>query len=348
MKTKRVLLHLTSLLFFGLLTIISLMLLAVHRENKKNGFTRFISKNLLTPARTLNLKKGVYYVAGYTKEHLYLGNELAPDRILCTNYSLSKSQYLKINFFDTTEYLKAVPRITIDSPNVYLIDANTPIILIGKLKSLNVHRLETLTHFAASIPVSPYSYVFKVYDSITKQNILAKCNIDQKYLDKTKKTIEKQNDGIFCLDGMLNYNPKTRHLAYVYYYRNEFIYLDTNLNIIFKGHTIDTTKIAKIKTALVKSTGVLTMETPPLFVNKLSYLSNDWIFINSSLKSDNELRSMFKNNSVIDVYALSNGLYKFSFYIPNIDNGKLKQFYVIDKTLITIYENCIKTFHLNL
>src|SRR5690606_29648613 len=99
--------------------------------------------------------------------------------------------------------------------------------------------------------------------------------------------LEKQIDGSFCVDGDLLYNPNTNSLVYVYRYRNQFMHLDTTLNTLFKGYTIDTISKVKIKVSEAKTANGIKfiLSSPPLIVNKKSYASGNYLFIHSNIKS---------------------------------------------------------------
>ena len=160
--------------------------------------------------------------------------------------------------------------------------------------------------------------------------------------------LTKQIDGLFCTDGILNYDPGTRQLVYTYYYRNEFILLDKNLNVIKTGHTMDTTSRAHIKVAKINSDKSVTLASPPEFVNLRSSLSGNWLFIQSPVKAINEQKDEFANNSAIDIYNVSDDKYHFSLYIPDLNHKKISAFQVHDKNLYVIQDKFLTIFRLNL
>jgi len=135
---------------------------------------------------------------------------------------------------------------------------------------------------------------------------------------------------------------------YIYFYRNQFICLDTNLNIIYTGRTIDTNSVAKIKLAEIKSENKKTFFTPPKVINKFNCVAGESIFINSTLNANNEDNSFFRTHSAIDVYSLKTGRYCYSFYLPEIEGKKIQSFRVIDKTLIAIQGRYLVTYTLDL
>ena len=160
--------------------------------------------------------------------------------------------------------------------------------------------------------------------------------------------LTKQIDGLFCTDGTLNYDPGTQQLIYTYYYRNEYILLDKDLNIVTRGHTIDTTSTAHIKVAKINSDKSVTLASPPEFVNLRSSLSGNWLFIQSPVKAINDLENEFAKNSTIDIYSVGDDKYRYSIYIPDINRKKISAFEVHGKNLYVIQDKFLTIFQLNL
>src|SRR5205814_1160866 len=111
--------------------------------------------------------------------------------------------------------------------------------------------------------------------------------------------------------------------------------------------TIDTTSHARIKVSQIESKNMDTLSAPPVTVNKGGCVSGDYIFINSGLLSNNEEKKGFDRCSVIDVYNLKNGEYRFSFYLPDYDKKKISDFRVFNKTLVAIYDHFLYSYQLN-
>jgi hypothetical protein len=241
----------------------------------------------------------------------------------------------------------AAIKTTIDSPSIYMLESINQSFLKGNIlnKKMAFSEIEGVK-FMGSTPLSSSSIALRVYDSDLEQSYLKKIRIDSPRVNLISFTLEKQVDGLFSSDGVISYDPVSARLIYLYYYRNEFICLDTNFNFIYKGRTIDTTTVAKIRVAKFSS-GEQTLSVPGELVNKKFCISGDWIFIQSGLKANNESEESFSKFYAIDVYNLDNGKYKFSFYLPDHKGKKLRDFKVYKKRLAAIYENELLTFSLN-
>lgn len=96
-----------------------------------------------------------------------------------------------------------------------------------------------------------------------------------------KYNILKSNtDGIFDTDGSLVQDYAQSQFIYMFHYKNEFIVMDLNLNVLRTLNTIDTINKPQIEVKSNKK-GVKRFSAPPLIVNKLS-IAHKGILINQS------------------------------------------------------------------
>ncbi|MCG8323302.1 MAG: hypothetical protein MI921_27630 [Cytophagales bacterium] len=264
---------------------------------------------------------------------------------------------MKHNFEDTTFFQLKFPidtkldwrrlKVRVDYPNVYVMEGTTPVMFYSRLPSLEMKETDLdKTFFTESIPLSSNSAILKVFDRRLEQYVLTKKIAKVPYNTPKSSILEKQVEGRFSVDGLLKFEPETSSLVYLYYYRNQFISLDTALNIVYKGSTIDTVTKAQINVAHLKSESSYTMSSPSLLVNKRLCLTPDFIFIQSARKADNEDQKSFKQSVVIDAYAIKNGDYQFSFYLPNFKKSKLRDFMIYNDRLVAIFDQYLCTYRL--
>ncbi|MFL5788878.1 MAG: hypothetical protein ACJ748_12545, partial [Flavisolibacter sp.] len=188
------------------------------------------------------------------------------------------------------------------------------------------------------LPLSEHSFVLRTVNSKIHQFQLGKMTIDSvKYLT-APHFLEKQVDGLFCMEGSINYSRELSRLVYTYQFRNQFICSDTNLTVLYRGKTIDTIHTAQIQVKQIHP-GVYTLSAPPLIVNKRARVSGKYLFIQSALRADNEDESILKRASDIDVYDLTSGAYQCSFYLFNQGAGPLLDFYISRQTLIALHDH---------
>jgi hypothetical protein len=97
----------------------------------------------------------------------------------------------------------------------------------------------------------------------------------------------------------------------------------------------------------IRSESSITMSKPPLFVNYYSCIANGSLFVQSALMANNEDKSVFNRNSVVDVYEVKDGHYRFSFYIPDFQGNKVKSFRVFGDNLFIIYDHYISAYRIS-
>ena len=346
MKQKTIILVLTAS-FISIFTIFILFINSntFDRRYEHNSFNRSFHSDPMDLSGNLDLKYNSYYLAGTTTNHIYLGNSTAPTHLLIADISLKDIQRVQLKL---ERFLYKSILVKVDSPYFYLMDGTIPFIYKGNVNDWYGNRyMHDTTFFLEAIPISNHSFALRAMTTESNENVLAKKTMSPSHLKYSTNILEKQIDGIFCTDGMLHYDKYSSNLVYMYFYRNQFMCIDTSLNLLYKANTIDTISQAQIKVANIRSEERITMASPPLLVNRASCVSNGWLFINSNLLAKNEDKKAFDQAAVIDVYNLQEGRYKFSFYIPDYKEKRVRSFEVSDYTLITLYDHYILTYKLN-
>ena len=155
-------------------------------------------------------------------------------------------------------------------------------------------------------------------------------------------------DGLFDTDGMMQYDQTTQKLIYVYYYRNQFIVTESNLNLLYRGNTIDSNTTVKFKVASFNRQRTTVIAAPLRINNKRILSYRGMIFIQSGLVSSNEQPDILGRYAVVDVYALNDGHYRFSFYIPRKEGKTLSDFIITRGHLVSICGNMLYSYELNL
>ncbi|MDY7394312.1 hypothetical protein UMM65_03605 [Aureibaculum sp. 2210JD6-5] len=341
-------------LIIGILPPVVLYGLLIKKNNQKNGFERnFFIETPLTSSSKLDLKYPGYYISGYTNHNLFLNHIKAPGHTVMSNFLLSDTIHLNLDISiseETSNQMKwGRTKVSIDSPYVYMADGFSGNILVASLsdKKSKINTFKNL-YFSEYVALTPSltSTIFKSYDYDLKQNIIVKKTKDTANL--LKFILKKQIDGLFCTDGvLLQTKEKSKRVIHIYKYRNQIVSLDTMLRKVYTSKTIDTVSFANIEVSNIKSGTQRTLSKKPLVVNRKSCVSNDYLFINLSLKADNEESSTFSENTVIDVYFNNSGKYISSFYIPKYENKKFQDFQVIGNTLCVLYDRYIMSYALS-
>lgn len=346
---KRTILLIAANLLFSVSLVAALYVFSDKINRLKNGFVRFFPPHAVLNMKTLDIKYNSYYVAGLTQGHIYLGNYMQPTWLKIIDYNLTDSQTVFLNPPENEPIAWKILRVAVDSPNVFMMEGLSPKIVQFKLGQLTPVMVPIgKVNFDLALPYSGASLAVRTYDKTSKSNVLGKVSATTGVIDLKKNVLQNQQDGLFSVDGAMSYDNSTGLLTYVYFYRNQFVCMDTNLNVLYRGRTIDTTSYAKIKVGTIQSENSRTFAAPPLTVNRVSCTANGWLFINSQLIANNEDPANFNKNFVIDIYNLQNGQYKYSFYLPGYRNEKLLNFQVRNRKLIAVYEHTLITFDISI
>lgn len=319
----------------------------IAKEISPGGFNRVFVSPALTEKGGMDLKFNSFYFAGNTKEKLYLGNLTAPLHLLVTNLTLTDSQHVNLKIdLDSIKSPRSF-KLLVDSPYFFLSHGGIPEMRRGQIDSWEAFSVPSSTtdYFADAVPLGKNSFAMRSYSPINEGFELAKKSSKEAFR-YNNDLLEKQIDGLFCVEGQLHFNKALNQIVYLYNYRNEFIVADTNLVLNYRGHTIDTLSKVKIRVAQVETNRKM-LASPPMRVNGKSVVYQNNLYVQSSILADNEDREKFSTASVIDTYDLATGHYKYSFYIPNHYNEKASDFRFIDKHLAVIYGQYLVIYRLD-
>ncbi len=333
----------------GSIVVIVLYLLSGAPNTHKNGFKRLIRPNYVKSWHSLDVGLSTYRLAGYTKNQLFVSNLTDPLMIRSIDYDISNAHIESWSFG-----LKDLPKtsiVRIDSPWIDIFNS--------KQQKIVSYRL----YHDSLIKINEDSYSVKPFDDgrrISGDELLTRTlnlTLHQYTLTGIKSlppanfenatAIEKQIDGFLCTDGMMIYDPAISKIVYVYYYRNQFVILDSGLNLLHRVRTIDTVTQAQIKVYIFSSSAVTTFKGPSMPVNKRACVWKGRLYIVSGLLADNENRKSFSNNSITDVYDLNKEKYLFSFYIPQFGPFKINDFQVYDSLLIAVQGHFIVSYQID-
>lgn len=314
--------------------------------HKHNTFIRKYTPFTVTHEETRNLEFNRFYFAGKSSNQLFLGNHTAPALITEIDIQLNTTQTYHINISDTLYKFRKI-ELRVQPPYFYLFDGTVPCVFKGNLND------------SKAVLISDNAYGFtkaEVLDSTTlvirtmnesRENLLATLSLKNgEILKFAPEILEKQIDGLFDTDGILQYSEQQQKFIYLYYYRNQYLVTDNNLELILRGNTIDTTTQAKIKIEYLKNRNEKKFSAPPLLVNKISAVHNNLLFVNSLLPGRFDVKKMWDKISVIDVYDINTKTYVISFYINDIDGDKIQDLLVTDTHVYALIGTHIVSYKL--
>lgn len=347
---KNVLINILGIIALTIIISFSLVYWGNKYKDEKYGFERHLLSNILNPLHELKIKEQLYRICGSTSSNLFFTGK-DPREFIITDYSLHQYDTLKL-ITPLVYDMLSIDNVIVDSPNIYFYSDNYKSIISCRFfdSVLKITTLKTPI-FTRSVQISQESAVLRAFDTSFKFQAFKKINRNSGEVIRQVQIIKDQHDIGFSTDGLLKYDSSTNRILYVQYYQNRFYCLDTNLNILYVGKTIDTTNINTINTRTFikkKGGGNVMPSTPVRTVNINSLTANGHLLILSSIKADNEEIKAFEKNTVIDIYENKDGAYKGSFYIPNKEGKKAQQIAFFNGTLVVLYQNYICTYKLNI
>ncbi|NDV43096.1 hypothetical protein [Flagellimonas sediminis] len=344
-KTAMKLLGTTSL---GMGLVIVLFLSSERQVHRNNVFTRRYPHHPIKKLYDLPIGFDSYYIAGVDNDILFLGNTTAPLHLLRINIKTGDTSHINLNLPTRNLPFKAVT-VQVYPPYFYVMDGTIPCIFKGILGDWNAKLwMKDKAYFTKAFPLDTSKIYINTINSDTR---LATLGILEKRWDFRvslhPEILEKQIDGMFDVDGTMVVSQDGKTLGFVYYYRNQFMVMDSMLGLLGRQETIDTVKIAHIELSRANKKGQVKMKAPPLKINHTAALYNDLMLINSPRLDKYEDPRMLDEAAIIDVYNWKERTYDFSFYLYRIEQKKLKEFRVYDKYLLALLGDMFSVYSLD-
>lgn len=328
--------------------VVVLFMFSMDTVHSHNSFLRIFPSHTLDEGDTIDIEANSFYIAGGTASNFYLGNFTAPLIVQILDSRLKTRNQVHLVIDEIEKYKFWALRLKVDSPFFQIADGAVPVVFGGDIKTWSGRRyMYDSAYFVDYSPINFREFAIRSLSSKTKGYVLGIQRADTPFVNLNLKVLEKQIDGKFCVDGMLHFDKYLNKIVYLYHYRNQFIVLDRDLNVNYKGNTIDTISHAQIQISDISSNQNQTHSKPPLLVNRRSCVFKNYLLVNSNLMAKNELRETFDESSVIDVYDLSNRTYAFSFYIPEFKGNKMRDFQVFDGILLVLFDHYAMTYKLS-
>jgi hypothetical protein len=333
------------------------------------GFVREFGHAQVVQKNVLGLKDKGYYIAGVTNTQVFLGNERDSLELLITDTALSTPQHIRLSVSNdkTLSFLKVsqpMPLgndreesiklrgsfIEIDSPFFYIKAGDLPGIFKGTIGDWKATRIaENIPFFFNAVSLGKNAFAFMAMGSsdggATQQNIISKISDGNKVKLNTR-VLEGQVDTYFSTRGILRHSKKLNQLVYTYFYRNQYLVIDTSLTLQYKGNTVDTVSSAHIKPVEVRKS-TFTLASTPAAVNNGSQIFENLLYVHSNIMASNETRKVFDVVSVIDVYDIKVNAYQFSFYLPNYNSIKMTNFKVAKNKIIALYGQYLVSYSID-
>lgn len=320
----------------GTLVLITLFLLSEDKMQKENPFIRRLPQATAAKIAEIKLPNNTVYIAGATKQNIYVADRLAPLQVYEYDASLKTKKHYTI-VLDRENFKFRELRLKVLYPDFYLYDGSVPVIYKGSITDWNAKVVSDGEYgFSDIIFINPNQRIILGKERNVKQNILALIkDKDSLQVSVHNSILKKQIDGAFDISGTMEFSYEWNKFIYIYRYRNQFIVTNPELKKKFEGNTIDTVSKARIKVVKIKS-GDTKMAAPPLVVNKMATVVNNLLMVNSMLQGRYESSEAWKHSTVMDVYDINTGNYILSFYVYDENGARMRDCYASDDALYVI------------
>ncbi|TGV04058.1 MauE/DoxX family redox-associated membrane protein [Flavivirga rizhaonensis] len=314
---------------------------------RDTSFKRAFLYNPPKKIHDLDLEYNGYHIAGVDEKQIYLSNPRSPLYVTVVDTALQNKQNIHLTMdLDSLPFRSS--QLHVIPPYFFLTDGTIPFILRGNIKDWKAYSmLEEPLYFINAQAMDSVTLAVRTMSNKTNEFALGTIRLtDSAKMTLSHKLLQKQVDGVFDVDGILQYNQERELLIYTYRYRNQFVVADDSLQLQLRGNTIDTISQAQIQVGTIASKNQQKMAAPALTVNQNSATDGNYLFVNSKLLGKAEPIEIWESSSVIDVYNLENNYYEFSFYVEDIGKNKLKAFHVLHDKFIGLIGNHMVTYQL--
>jgi hypothetical protein len=327
----------------GIISMVVLFLLSEETIHKENPFIRRLPQGTAAKIAKIDLPNNSLYIAGASKNSVYISDRRAPLQVLVFDSSLKNKEHHTISL-DRENFQFRELLLKVIYPDFYLYDGSVPVIYKGSVTDWKAKVISDGEYAFNDIAfVNADQRIIRGQERAAKQNILALVkDKDSLTVSVNKSLLQKQIDGLFDTGGSMHFSYEWNKFIYLYRYRNQFIVTDPNLNLKYRGNTIDTIKKARLKVATIKS-GDIKMAAPPLVVNKMATVINNLLMVNSMLPGRFESQEVWTHATVMDVYDITTNTYVLSFYVYDEDRARMKDcFATIDALYLISGQKLLK------
>ena len=338
----------TLLVTFLSITIIAILYFKSRAAlAQENPFIRRYVPASIYHVQDLDLGTYGFYFAGGNSEKIYLGHSNSPLSVVEIGGNLQKRIDHEIRL-EREDLPFRSTQVKVENLFFYFLDGTVPVIYKGSTNDWTAKIIMDANHyFSKTQIITPFEIAYITQDRESKENVVGKFSLlDSIKTNFSANILQKQIDGIFDTDGMLFYNKSKNMLLYIYFYRNQYTLFDTELKVIGRRNTIDTTKFARIKPQFTNKTGARKMGSQPYVVNSQAAVHGNLLFIHSTVKGKLQDPITWDRASSIDVYDFIKNEYVSSFYIYHNQKDKITGFFLTDNSLYVISGRNITRYRL--
>lgn len=346
MKRKYIFI-LTGIVAVVLLVMTFLKASVKEMNGRPNGFKRVPVQLTITKLMERSFSQPLRDIAGIMGDSIFIVTA-NPSKLIVINSELKNEKLIELPL-SIHKNLAGNFTTRLYNNELYIFGSNVPCVIRFNIKTGREEVFPVNRAYSRSAVISPNTIVIRGFNAQFKDEDLRIINLGTGVETEEKGITDKTEGGGFVTDGMLHYDEKNNEVVYHHFYSNKLIVLDSNLQLLRKGTTIDTFSNYTAKaTAHTTSKGIYySFSAPPKLLSDGSCVSDGRLFIHSRLKADNDTREQFLNFSTIDVYDLRRVAYTGSIYMPVLPEKRLIRFTVLHDKLYAIYDNRVVVYRMH-
>ena len=185
--------------------------------------------------------------------------------------TLEPKENLSINLPNLTSYSFKSIQNKVYADQLYTYDGSVPVLFQGPPDGQKMSQeLYKRAFFDKIIPVSDSTFIIGTTAASSGNYALGNITSNTGKTRIYPKLLEPQIDGVFDVNGFLLFNNLLNLVVYQYRYRNEYLLLNTQLELQTKGKLIDTIATAQLE--------VLTLKDSNKFKEPIKFVSQVFIF----------------------------------------------------------------------
>ncbi len=330
-NAKKNVLMFSTLAIFGIGSVTLLFAFSEKKMHRNNAFIRRYLPHFANQINNYDFIYTSYYFAGLENDSLYLGNTTAP-LVLTAIDTAFRNTVVKQIRIDNMDLPYRRVRIEILNEHFFVWDGMVPIIFKGSRDRWEAYTfIDEPYYFSQAAIMGRNSLAVCSQSRESKKNMLGMLSRDSVFRPSYNPSLlASEIDGVFDTDGQLLWNNTLQHLIYVYYYRNKFLVMDANLDLIYKGKTIDTVNQVQLEIASLKGSSTKKLNPNTITINKNAATDKNLLFIQSDRLGRYEPNKILAEAEIIDVYDIDKNSYLFSFYLYRPSKLHMRAFMVRD------------------
>lgn len=337
-----------TLIILAFLTVFTLWKLSDEPNDKDNGFTRNYLHTTFKPVYALPLPKYTTDFIGLDSDTAYFSTSI-PGQIAQLHVSNGFIEN-KVLIQDTRSAAKFRKGWTVqaDSLGYAIFDGFGKTIILFSKNRIPVSYHSTTEPFTRAVRFSSTSVAMRKFKPGLGDQLMYRYDLIDDNANNESQVTEIFKDAGLVTGGYLDCEGG-KGCIYVTRYANHIYLLDTSMNIVKTGSTIDTFNHYTIKSSILKNgnSSIVTNGGPVRYINKGISTNEGKLFVYSDVRADNETKYQFIDGNVIDVYSMSDLKYIGSYRFATFNKERIRRFKIRGGMLYMYFPDRLEIYNLS-